>query len=199
MRVVRQQAWRERSRAIDLNRHRPDTFMLMGVLYLLCGGAPPTQDVAPVASVARDLGWDVWVVPTPQAVGFLDLDAVEAVTGHPARSAFRLPGEDRLPPPDAVLAAPLTYNSLNKWAVGIADTFALGVLAEAIGDGRPVVAVPWAKPSLTCHPAFGRSVELMRSLGVVVVEGRDSAPFPPDGASPGFPWKTALAALPPFA
>jgi hypothetical protein len=169
----------------------------MPILYMICGGAPPTQDIVRIVPLAQEQGWDAWVVPTPQALTFLDVAGVEARTNHPARSAYRLPGEDRLPPPAAVLAAPLTFSSLNKWAAGIADTFALGALTEALGEGRPVVAIPWAKPALTCHPAFGRSIDLLRSIGAVVLDTKDPTPVVPDAAVSDFPWRKALASLPP--
>jgi phosphopantothenoylcysteine synthetase/decarboxylase len=41
-----------------------------------------------------------------------------------------LPGEGRkLPPADAIIVAPATYNTMNKRAAGISDTFELGLLA----------------------------------------------------------------------
>jgi Flavoprotein len=39
--------------------------------------------------------------------------------------------------PDAIIVAPATFNTINKWAVGISDTLALGLLTEAIG--RPAL------------------------------------------------------------
>jgi phosphopantothenoylcysteine decarboxylase len=169
----------------------------MPTLYLVCGGAPPTQDVHRIVPIVQELGWNVWVVPTPQGQAFLDVGAIENETGHPVRSDFRRPDESRLPVPDAILAAPLTFNSVNKWAAGIADTFALGVLTEALGEHQPVVVVPWAKPALTSHPAFGQSVELLRSLGACVVQANpDGETLAPHLEIPEFPWRAALDALP---
>jgi hypothetical protein len=62
-------------------------------------------------------------------------------TGHPVRSEYKEPGEpDVLPPADAMIAAPVTCNSLAKWAAGISDTLPLGLLVEAVGKRMPVVA-----------------------------------------------------------
>jgi phosphopantothenoylcysteine synthetase/decarboxylase len=47
-----------------------------------------------------------------------------------------------VPPADAVLACPLTFNSVNKFAHGHADNFAVGLLCEMAGYGVPVVVVP---------------------------------------------------------
>ncbi|CAM5667286.1 Coenzyme A biosynthesis bifunctional protein CoaBC [Streptomyces rimosus subsp. rimosus] len=72
--------------------------------------------------------------------------------------------EKRDPPPDAVIVAPLTMNSVNKWAAGIADTYALGLLTEAVGPGLPVVALPFWSTALDAHPATRRSVRVLRDL-----------------------------------
>ena len=92
----------------------------------------------------------------------------------------------------------MTYNTVNKWAAGIADTFALGLLAETIGGKVPVTAVPWAKAALTRHPAFARSVELLATpLGRPFITDHTSAPLHPKlQSSPDFPWDAALRALP---
>jgi phosphopantothenoylcysteine decarboxylase len=168
----------------------------VSVLYLICGAAPPTLDIGRVVPLMIERGWDAWVIPTPHAAPFLGAAMVEAQTGHPPRTTFRMPGEARMPSPAAVLAAPMTFNSVNKWAAGIADTFALAVLTEALGEHRPVVVVPWAKPALTSHPAFDRSVQLLRDQGATVVLDRESAPLVPGAEVPDFPWRAALAALP---
>jgi phosphopantothenoylcysteine synthetase/decarboxylase len=82
----------------------------------------------------------VGVIATPQGLGFIDAQAVEARTGYPIRSAWRSPGDARpLPPADAIAVAPATFNTINKWAAGIADTLALGVLCEAYGLGPAAV------------------------------------------------------------
>jgi phosphopantothenoylcysteine synthetase/decarboxylase len=61
-----------------------------------------------------------------------------------------------------VLACPLTFNSVNKFAHGHADNFAVGLLCEIAGYGVPVVVVPHCKPQLASHPAFGASLETLR-------------------------------------
>jgi phosphopantothenoylcysteine decarboxylase len=65
-----------------------------------------------------------------------------------------------------VVALPLTFNTINKWAAGINDNAALGVLNEALGDRLPIVASPVAKASLAAHPALARSLDTLASAGV---------------------------------
>ncbi|MGH3910409.1 MAG: hypothetical protein ACRDRM_06220, partial [Pseudonocardiaceae bacterium] len=62
----------------------------------------------------------------------------------------------------------LTFNTINKWAAEIGDTFALGILSEAIGLELPIVVAPYAK-SLEAYPAFNESLEKLRGWGAHVL------------------------------
>lgn len=173
--------------------------MAAPVLYHVICAAEPAVDAASFVPPARQLGWDVCTIATPSAARWLDLGALEAATGHPVRTEYKLPCEpDVLPPPDAIVVLPATFNTVNKWAAGIADTLALGLLTEAVGMGLPIVAVPWVNAAQAAHPAFDRSVEALRGAGVTVVD-RPSGPLPAEGGEadhPGAsPWALALAAL----
>jgi Flavoprotein len=69
---------------------------------------------------------------------------LERLTGHPVRSDYKQPDEpDVLPPPQAIIVAPATCNTINKWAAGISDTLALGLIVEAIGMKLPQIAMPY--------------------------------------------------------
>ena len=96
-----------------------------------------------------------------------------------------------VPPADAVLACPLTFNSVNKFAHGHADNFAVGLLCEMVGYGVPVVVVPHCKPQLASHPAFAASLETLRGMGVRVLFDPD-APY--ERRLP--PWREVIDALP---
>jgi hypothetical protein len=102
---------------------------------------------------------------------------LEQLTGEPVRSEYRTPGTGTpIPPADAVLACPLTFNSVNKFAHGHADNFAAGLLCEMAGYGVPVVVVPHCKPQLASHPAFTASLQTLRGMGVRVLFDPD-APY----------------------
>jgi flavoprotein len=64
------------------------------------------------------------------------------------------------PPPDAMVVAPATFNTICKWAHGSSDTLALGLLNESIGLGLPVVAVPNPSTALARRPAFVQRASL---------------------------------------
>jgi hypothetical protein len=100
-------------------------------------------------------------------------------------------------PPDAIVVAPATFNTINKWAYGISDTLALGLLNEAIGLGLPIVAVPNPSTALAKHPAFLEGVTRLRSWGVTVLFDPDVYPLPTPNMGPAaaklFPWPTLTA------
>jgi hypothetical protein len=77
------------------------------VLYHVVCAAPPALDAAALVGLAHERNWHVCVVATPHAARWLDLGALEQLTGHPVRSQYKLPHEpDVLPPADAMLVAP---------------------------------------------------------------------------------------------
>ncbi|HZB33385.1 MAG TPA: flavoprotein [Streptosporangiaceae bacterium] len=140
-------------------------------LYVVVCGAPAAADVDSFVRLARDAGWLVRVIATPMGSRFLDDDRLADLTGASVRTDFRMPDEtsDGLPPADAVVVAPATFNTINKWALGITDNVAIGMLCELVGFGLPTLAVPQLKAELASHVAFGPSIDALRSMGVRVM------------------------------
>ncbi|RLU92156.1 flavoprotein [Streptomyces griseocarneus] len=172
------------------------------VLYLVICAAGPAADAVRLVTAATGRGWDVCVIATPAAADgeFIDRPALEAASGRPVRSTWRRSGEEkRNPPADAVVVAPMTMNSVNKWAAGIADTYALGLVAEAVGLGLPVVALPFWSTALDSHPATRRAVWTLRNSGVRVLYGEGEwMPHPPGTGGEriaSYPWSLALDVL----
>jgi hypothetical protein len=99
------------------------------------------------------------------------------------------------------VVAPATVNTVNKWAQGIADTFALGLLIEGYGLGLPTVVMPYTNEAMAAHPAFRESLSRLRGWGVRVVYGADVLAMPKPGTAEAqagnFPWHLALTALGP--
>ncbi|MFD3661218.1 flavoprotein [Streptomyces sp. NPDC058659] len=164
-------------------------------LYVVVCAAGIAGDAHKLITTAQDRGWGVGVIATPQGLGFLDVEATEAQTGYPIRSAWRRPSDPRpLPPADAIAVAPATFNSINKWAAGIADTLALGILCEAYGMGIPTVALPYVNAAMAAHPAYGRSLDQLREMGVMVGSYEPHRPKAGGGAG-FFRWEEALELL----
>ncbi|MEV6881771.1 flavoprotein [Streptomyces sp. NPDC051135] len=165
-------------------------------LYVVVCAAGVAEGVGGLIDAARGRGWEVGVMATPVAMnGFFDTAAVEERTGRPIRSAWRTPGDPRpFPPPDAVVVAPATFNTINKWAAGLADTLAVATLCEASGLGVPVAVLPCVSDALASHPAYRESLARLRGMGV-----RFGDPYTgdteQDGGRPGFGWERALDLL----
>lgn len=168
-------------------------------LYLFGSAAPPVHDVAAVIESAQGDGWDVCLGLTPTAARWLaeSLDGLAALTGHPVRSEYKRPGEpDVWPPADVIAVAPATFNTINAWALGLTDRFVVGVVAEAIGKGIPLVTMPCVNSAYVQHPAFERSVETLRGAGVRVLYGPGGfVPNQPGQGRPSaYPWHLVLDA-----
>jgi phosphopantothenoylcysteine synthetase/decarboxylase len=169
-------------------------------LYVIVCGAGPAGEVGRLVDLAQDRGWTVQIVATPSALAFIDVPKLEAQTGRPVRSQYRAPGDPKTPRADAIIVAPATFNTINKWANGISDTYALGILAEAPGLGIPTAVLPFVNSALAGRAAFKQNVNTLRSEGVRVLLGPGEFE-PHDPGSGGdrvsdFPWMLALASIP---
>ena len=161
-------------------------------LRLVVSGAPAPEGIPALIALCQAAGWRVAVFSTPDGTRFIDRGELEKLTGEPVRCEYRMPGAGKsAPPADAVLACPLTFNSVNKFAHGHADNFAVGLLCEMTGYGVPVVVVPHCKPQLASHPAFAASLAALRGMGVRVLFDPD-APY--ERRMP--PWEQVADALP---
>jgi phosphopantothenoylcysteine synthetase/decarboxylase len=99
------------------------------------------------------------------------------LTGRAVRTQNRGPDEARAEPlGDAVLVAPATFNTINKWAAGINDTLALGLLNEALGRSVPIAVLPWLNDALRAHPVYEANVSRLVAAGVLfaTVDGLDA-------------------------
>jgi phosphopantothenoylcysteine synthetase/decarboxylase len=165
------------------------------VLYLIASGAAPARELPAVAAELTG-EWDTCVITTPEGSRFFDTGRMAELTGHPVRTSFKDPGApDILPAASAFAAAPATFNTINKWAAGISDTLALGLLNEAIGLSRPIVTVPWLNAALARHPAFGHSVAILRECGVTVLLDEENLPGDDEQRRVSFPWEQLRAEL----
>src|SRR5438477_3825957 len=158
-----------------------------GVLYTISCAASSAKLVPDFVTQAQARGWNVCVITTPQGTKFLDIPLLEGLTGYPVRSEYKRPEEpDVLPRANAIVVFPATFNTINKWALGISDTLAVGTLCEYTGLKMPIVSVPCFRTGggLDGHPAFFRSLEMLREYGVRVLYEPEAYPpknqVPPD-------------------
>ncbi len=172
------------------------------VIYVITCATPAARDIGKLVALAQASGWTVCVIATPMALRFIDQPALETQTGYLVRSDYKQPGSpDVLPPADAIVVGGASFNTINKWAAGISDTLALGLLTEGIGLGLPLAALPFLNSAQAAHPAFGRSVTILRAAGVKVLLGSEGyEPHVPHQGSKylaRYPWHAVLAAVEP--
>ncbi|MGW7259005.1 flavoprotein [Streptomyces sp. NPDC054834] len=173
----------------------PEQKPFLYVVVCACGVA---SDVSKLITAAQGRQWDVGVIATPQGLGFLDTEAIEARTGYPVRSAWRTRGEARpLPPADAIAVAPATFNTVNKWAAGISDTLALGILCEAYGMDIPTAVLPYLNAAQAAHPAYRQSLERLRDDMNVLIGSYEPHRPKAGGGADRFRWEEALDLLEP--
>jgi len=169
---------------------------MTGVLYVITCGNSSAFLVYPFIEAAQQRGWDVCSILTPSAYKFIDADRLARLTNHPVRSEYKDPDEpDVLPRAHALVVFPATFNTMNKWALGISDTLAVGLLSEYTGLRWPIVAVPCFKTGggLDTNPAFLRSLRLLRRAGVRVIYEPER--YPPKNWVPAEVTLTALEEL----
>ncbi|MFC6158916.1 flavoprotein [Kribbella jiaozuonensis] len=167
-------------------------------------GAPLASRIEDGVRAARERGWQPYVIPTDAALPWLegqDLAEVSVVSGN------RGPGEPkRTPKADAVAVVPTTFNTLNAWANGSANTYPLTILCAALGSRTPIAAVPFAKDDLAGHPAWLASLAVLRYAGVRVIDPHDgsAASLKPvvygtgDRVADNFRWDWVLRELEPL-
>ncbi|MCU1644597.1 MAG: flavoprotein [Nocardia sp.] len=166
------------------------------VLYAIVTGSPAARDVGKLVESAQAEGWVVCVIASPDGLRFIDVDGLEARTGYPVRSRYKDPGTpDVLPPADAMIVAPITCNSLAKWAAGISDTLPVGLLVEAVGKRLPVVAVPFSNRAQLGFPAIQDAVRKLSEWGVTVHVYEQHEPGTGENSLHLFPWEKSWRAL----
>ncbi|GGQ79460.1 flavoprotein [Couchioplanes caeruleus subsp. azureus] len=134
---------------------------------LVCG-AGIAVEVGEVAEEAVARGWTVDVTATASALDIADVAALARISGRPVRTTYGYaPDGTRVSPvADALLVVPATFNTINKLALGIADTYPLSSVAEVIGRGVPTVVVPAVNSALASRAPYRRAVRSLRAEGV---------------------------------
>ena len=119
------------------------------ILYIVTCGAPLANRTADGIIASRDRGWQPFVIPTEASRRWIDVDALDAPVLFDHRASDQ---DERAPTPDAVAVVPATFNTLNAWANGTANTYPLVKLCAALGAKVPTVAIPFAKQDLADTP-----------------------------------------------
>jgi phosphopantothenoylcysteine synthetase/decarboxylase len=169
------------------------------VLYVITCATPAARDIGRLVSMAQERGWTVCVIATPLALRFIDVAALERQTGYPVRSDYKQPGTADVLPPATAMIVGASFNTINKWALGIADTLALGAAHRSHRAAAATGGLPSLNAAQAAHPAFQRSVAELRAAGVtVLLDAEGYEPHVPHTGStnlPNYPWHKAVEAL----
>jgi phosphopantothenoylcysteine synthetase/decarboxylase len=149
----------------------------MSTAYLLVSGAVTAYRVpALVASLRSNVHVEqLLIVPTPnarQVISPLDLSRIAGAGVIESYLDARLQPRAPFAP---LLFAPCSFNSLNKLALGIADSLPLSLAAEMIGARQPVMVAVSTNVALWAHPRAQESMRTLRQWGVQVIEPRMDA------------------------
>lgn len=180
----------------------------MTSIRLVVCGAPPARRIHRLVEIGHQRGWEVQVLATPAGLGFMEVEKVEAATVHPVVVGGRRDPEPRAIRADGIVVAPATFNTVCKLAAGIADSYALAVIAEAIGEGIPTVVVPYVGAGMAARTPFLKAVRALHAEAVSVLMPDPAGPPPvrpvPSGprseaaladAAEGFPFNGAADEL----
>jgi phosphopantothenoylcysteine decarboxylase/phosphopantothenate--cysteine ligase len=124
-----------------------------------------------VARLFVKAGHDVHIVPTDNALRFVGLPTLEAISGNPVTTSL-YEGVDTVrhvalgQAADLIVIAPATANTLAKLAHGLADDL-LGT--TVLASRAPLVVAPAMHTEMWQHPATAANVETLRSRGVSIV------------------------------
>jgi phosphopantothenoylcysteine synthetase/decarboxylase len=164
------------------------------VIYVIACGAPTADGLYDFVTRLRDDGWRVCVITTPMGSKFVDARRLHDLTGYPVRDSYKNPDDpDVLPPADAYVVAPATFNTINKIANGITDTLAVGLICEALGNDRPVIIAPWFNRALARHSAYARSLDHLHHDGArLILTSRTQPGAPLPDTHEAFPWTPVL-------
>lgn len=161
--------------AVDL---RGDALVGQHVALLVCGGIAAMK--APLTARAlRRQGATVTAFMSPAAARYVTEDTLSWATERPVVTRLSAQAEhlSGRTPFSAYLLAPATYNTLNKLAVGIADTVLTSTLASALGRmaaGDAAVLVAPTMHGSMHNPVLTASLGRLRELGVRVIPPRDA-------------------------
>ncbi|MGA8271538.1 MAG: bifunctional phosphopantothenoylcysteine decarboxylase/phosphopantothenate--cysteine ligase CoaBC [Candidatus Sulfotelmatobacter sp.] len=143
-------------------------------------GGIAAYKAAEIVRLLQDRGIRVQVIMTRAAQEFVRPLTFAALSGEKVITGMFAPGEEHTPnidsaiehiavaqSIDALLVAPATADVLAQFAQGIASDF---LTTLYLATTAPVVVAPAMNVNMWNHPATQANVELLRQLGVKIVE-----------------------------
>ena len=147
------------------------TLVMAHICTLIVTAAPLARRAAAVATGLAEAGWTVVTVPTPNAASWSDVESESTVILPHERPPGAHASQVSAREADLLLVCPATFNTINKAALGIADTPAHSLLCELLGNpATTTVMVPMVTPGLWDHPAVAENARRLADMGVRFVD-----------------------------
>ncbi len=133
------------------------------IAFGVCGGIGAVETVKLIRELRRH-GAKITTFLTPSATRFItELSLSWATQGRVISEAGA--DVDHLDPFDLVIVAPVTLNSLAKFALGLTDNAVALLVAGQLGGGRPVGLVPAMNAVLLNHPQYAQYQTTLKTFG----------------------------------
>lgn len=164
------------------------------VLLGVCGGIAAYK-AAEVVRRLRDLGADVTVCPTANALRFVGEPTWAALSGRPVldslwQRAHEVAHVSAARAADVILVAPATADMLARLAQGRSDDVLSSVVLMA---ACPVIIAPAMHSEMWVNPATQHNVSTLRQRGMLVLEPADGRLTGPDSGPGRLPAPESLA------
>ncbi|MGM0598132.1 MAG: flavoprotein, partial [Myxococcota bacterium] len=138
-------------------------------IYLIGTGA---KKIAHLPQIIREFtqdGASVYTMMSEMGKTICDSNISDfKLAGNTMVHSYSRSGE-ALPLEDLVIVAPCTFNTMNKIANGIADTYPLTIAATTIGSGRDIIIAPAMNKNLWDHPMTDKSRNRLEKWGCKVI------------------------------
>ena len=143
----------------------------MRILVGITGGIAAFK-AAEIVREFTELGHDVRVVPTPNALRFIGAATLEALSHNPVASELYSDVSDvrhieLAQWAEAILVAPATASFLARTAAGVADDLLGNVI---LATAAPILIAPAMHSEMWTNRATSSNVALLRSRGLRVIE-----------------------------
>ncbi len=141
---------------------------------LLITGSIAAYRVPELIRLLRKEGADVTVFATSGGLRYVSKEALEWCSQNQVIDSFSLEAEhlNDSNPFDAFLVVPASYNSINKAALGIADSVVTTAIAVAIGrmerEGTPILFAP-AMNGVMHNSILTSSLNLLNEMGAIII------------------------------
>ncbi len=121
--------------------------------------------------------YEVKVVISSSALEFIGAKTLETLTNNPIYADTFAPKQDTehislAEWADIFVIAPITANTISKFAAGIADNLITSIFNAYLGGKKPVIIAPAMNTGMLNNPFVQKNIKNLENEGVKIVESR---------------------------